>query len=64
LGAPLPLPTFSLLAGQWLVFHQIADSSRTTIYSYQNIDPDQTYKQVVAVYLSNGLENFPQKSVE
>ncbi|MFA5924306.1 MAG: hypothetical protein WC856_23940, partial [Methylococcaceae bacterium] len=30
--APLPSPTFSLLTGQWLDFHQLADyhASRTT----------------------------------
>jgi LDH2 family malate/lactate/ureidoglycolate dehydrogenase len=33
LWAPLPSPTFSLLTGQWLDFHQLADyhASRTTI---------------------------------
>ncbi|MFA6064185.1 MAG: hypothetical protein WC736_16470, partial [Gallionella sp.] len=31
LWAPLPSPTFSLLTGQWLDFHQLADyhASRT-----------------------------------
>jgi hypothetical protein len=35
LWAPLPSPTFSLLTGQWLDFHQLADyhASRTTFTS-------------------------------
>jgi hypothetical protein len=33
LWTPLPSPTFSLLTGQWLDFHQLADyhASRTAI---------------------------------
>jgi hypothetical protein len=33
LWTPLPSPTFSLLTGQWLDFHQLADyhASRTTV---------------------------------
>ncbi|MFA5924813.1 MAG: hypothetical protein WC856_26615, partial [Methylococcaceae bacterium] len=36
LWAPLPSPTFSLLTGQWLDFHQLADyhASRTTTTRY------------------------------
>ena len=53
LWTPLPSPTFSLLTGQWLDFHQLADyhASRTAALAVLN-----TSEQQLEVHLNAALE--------